>query len=532
MGVTSSSLFRAVTCSRRLPPPPAERPRSARSYARRRRRPRAPSSPSTRARTRCLPGRTRARPPDVRRADALRRIRARLVQSVPGRRSRARYMERYFARRCGDDVALYVGGFGEGPPTFIEPRLNGDFHADALAPRVPGTPLAHRLVSLDHLPAGATGPDLRDVALGRHDPTRSETSGRRNAGGLVPGFGDGLTDLGGGGFGDSDGDSDDAFLDGASSASFGDGFDPASFTRRSEPPPPKTLARRRLDFDGAVARYPEGRGVGRWRAYCAEEEEKTRTSPPARRRARRARRWRHYAATLGPGFEDRYEPPPLPRWLRDVRAEDFEAVKRHAPWRAAKEAAVSSSDASDSDGGSGDENASVSSTRRASPDSETRAVARRNREKRRGVLGMDDRSRSAVVSWRASADLRRRVVDRRLARAGPRRRQRGARVRHRRGWRRRAVPGRRRSATPGQPRALPRRRAPRARDGPEYRARERGLEPDRGARAPSRRGASATAPSASCTRCATRSAPRRGGASSGGASRQKTSVAPPPSPRA
>ena len=30
---------------------------------------------------------------------------------------------------------------------------------------------------------------------------------------------------------------------------------------------------------------------------------------------------------------------------------------------------------------------------------------------------MDDRSRSAVVSWRASADLRRRVVDRRLARA-------------------------------------------------------------------------------------------------------------------
>ena len=32
MGVTSSSLFRAVTCSRRLPPPPAE-PRSARSYA-------------------------------------------------------------------------------------------------------------------------------------------------------------------------------------------------------------------------------------------------------------------------------------------------------------------------------------------------------------------------------------------------------------------------------------------------------------------------------------------------------------------
>ena len=219
---------------------------------------------------------------DARRADALRRIRARLVQSVPGRRSRARYMERYFARRCGDDVALYVGGFGEGPPTFIEPRLNGDFHADALAPHVPGTPLAHRLVSLDHLPAGATGPDLRDVALGRHDPTRSETSGRRNAGGLVPGFGDGLTDLGGGGFGDSDGDSDDAFLDGASSASFGDGFDPASFTRRSEPPP-----RRRWRAGGwtSTARW---RGTPRAEASAGgaptapRRRRKSRTSPPSR----------------------------------------------------------------------------------------------------------------------------------------------------------------------------------------------------------------------------------------------------------
>ena len=416
MGVTSSSLFRAVTCSRRLPPPPAERPRSARSYA-------SAEEEATSTiiaeyeSTHPVPPRPdpRALHRDARRADALRRIRARLVQSVPGRRSRARYMERYFARRCGDDVALYVGGFGEGPPTFIEPRLNGDFHADALAPHAPGTPLAHRLVSLDHLPAGATGPDLRDIALGRHDPTRSETSGRRNAGGLVPGFGDGLTDLGGGGFEDSDGDSDDAASFASSASS---GFDPASFARRSEPPPPKTLARRRLDFDGSVARYPEGRGVGRWRAYCAEEEEKIADLAAfalAERDAKTAMMRRHYAATLGPGFEDRYDPPPLPRWLRDVRVGDFEAVKRHAPWRAAK--LERWNDASDSDGGSGDENASVSSTRRASPASETRAVARRNREKRRGVLGMDDRSRSAVVSWRASADLRRRVVDRHLARA-------------------------------------------------------------------------------------------------------------------
>ena len=107
MGVTSSSLFRAVTCSRRLPPPPAERPRSARSYA-------SAEEEATSTiiaeyeSTHPVPPRPdpRALRRDARRADALRRIRARLVQSVPGRRNRARYMERYFARRCGDDVAL------------------------------------------------------------------------------------------------------------------------------------------------------------------------------------------------------------------------------------------------------------------------------------------------------------------------------------------------------------------------------------------------------------------------------------------
>lgn len=285
MGVTSSSLFRAVTCSRRLPPPPAERPRSARSYA-------SAEEEATSTiiaeyeSTHPVPPRPdpRALRRDARRADALRRIRARLVQSVPGRRNRARYMERYFARRCGDDVALYVGGFGEGPPTFIEPRLNGDFHADALAPHAPGTPLAHRLVSLDHLPAGATGPDLRDIALGRHDPRRSETSGRRNAGGLVPGFGDGLTDLGGGGFGDSDGDSDDGDSDDAASfaSSASSGFDPASFARRSEPPP-----RRRWRAGGwtSTARW---RGTPRAGASAGgaptapRRRRKSRTSPLSR----------------------------------------------------------------------------------------------------------------------------------------------------------------------------------------------------------------------------------------------------------
>ena len=301
---------------------------------------------------------------------------------------------------------------------------------------------------------------------------------------------------------------------------------------------PPSAARRRLDFDGAVARYPEGRGVGRWRAYCREEEEKVADLAAfalAERDAKTAMMRRHYAATLGPGFEDRYEPPPLPRWLRDVRAEDFEAVKRHAPWRAAKEAAVSSSDASDSDGGSGDENASVSSTRRASPDSETRAVARRNREKRRGVLGMDDRSRSAVVSWRASADLRRRVVDRRLARAEAADKRWG----EGRGFDIAEAGdgvlflGEGAARHPDNPvRFLDAGRHALATD-PEYRrARERGgLEPDRAVARALKERRERNAPSAGCTRCATRA--RQGAeARRAGASRQKTSVAPPPSPRA
>ena len=405
MGVTSSSLFRAMTCSK-PPPPPKDRPKSARSYA-------SAEDEATSTiiaeyeRTHPVPPRPdpRALRRDARRADALRRIRKRLVQSVPNKRSRARYMERYFAHRCGDDVALYTGGFNEGPPTFIEPRLNENFH-DLHARCAPGTPLASRLVSLDHLPAGATGPDLRDVALGRHCATPARK-------GLVPGFGDGLSDLGGprdGGGEDSDSETDSFFDAGDVD---GDGFDPASSARRSEPPPPKTLARKRLDFDGTVAQYPESRGVGRWRAYCREEEEKIADLAAfalAEREAKIAMMRRHYASTLGPGFEDRYEPPPLPRWLRDVQREDFEAVKRHAPWRRAKHALKElSSDDSDSDS-ENEKNASES-------DSESRRVSRRNREKRVGVLGMDDRSRSEILSWRASTELRQRVVDRRIARA-------------------------------------------------------------------------------------------------------------------
>ena len=177
MGVTSSSLFRAVTCSRRLPSFPRSAPERAlvrlgggggharctiiAEYVAHP----VPPRPDPRALRR-----------DARRADALRRI-ARAARAVRARPAeRARYMERYFARRCEDDVALYVGGFGEGPPTFIEPRLDGDFHADSAGASRARDPLAHRLVSLDHSPAGATGPDLRDVAFGRHDPTRSETS--------------------------------------------------------------------------------------------------------------------------------------------------------------------------------------------------------------------------------------------------------------------------------------------------------------------------------------------------------------------
>ena len=408
MGVTSSSLFRAMTCSK-PPPPPKDRPKSARSYA-------SAEDEATSTiiaeyeRTHPVPPRPdpRALRRDARRADALRRIRKRLVQSVPNKRSRARYMERYFAHRCGDDVALYTGGFNEGPPTFIEPRLNENFH-DSHARYAPGTPLASRLVSLDHLPAGATGPDLRDVALGRHCATQTKK-------GLVPGFGDGLSDLGGGGVagGGEDSDSETDFFFDAGDVD-GDGFDPASSARRSEPPPPKTLARKRLDFDGTVAQYPESRGVGRWRAYCREEEEKIADLAAfalAEREAKIAMMRRHYASTLGPGFEDRYEPPPLPRWLRDVQREDFEAVRRHAPWRRAKHALELSSDDSESDGSENEND-----EKNASEDSESRRVSRRNKKKRVGVLGMDDRTRSEIVSWRASTELRQRVVDRRIARA-------------------------------------------------------------------------------------------------------------------
>ena len=259
---------------------------------------------------------------------------------------------------------------------------------------------------------------------------------------------------------------------------------------------------------------------------------KSRTSPPSRSpsAAKTAMMRRHYAATLGPGFEDRYEPPPLPRWLRDVRAEDFEAVKRHAPWRAAKEAAVSSSsDASDSGRrvrGRERERLVHAASVPGLRDARRRAA---HREKRRGVLGMDDRSRSAVVSWRASADLRHRVVDRRLARAEAADKRWASRAgRHRAGTR---------PTVPGEGAARPRRtpcaspppatRSRGLRASPRARAGGAGARP--GGRARPRRGEARAQPrvrSSSCTRCATRSAPRRGGASSGArASRQKTSVA-------
>ena len=413
MGVTPSSLFRAMTCSK--PPPPAkDRPRSVRSHA----------SAEEEAvstiiaeyeSTHPVPPRPdpRALRRDARRADALRRIRTRLVQSVPDKKNRARYMERYFAHRCEDDVALYAGGFGEGPPTFIEPRLNHDFHVAARAPGAPGTPLAPRLVSLDHLPSGAMGPDLRDVALGRDYAVRAHRDGRK-----VPRFGDGVSGspdvFDESRVDESDGEAIDACFD-SDELGGGDGVDPAAFARRSEPPPPKTLARKRLDVDGEVAQHPESRGVGRWRAYCREEEEKVADLAAfafAERDAKVAMMRRHYAATLGAGFEDRYEPPRLPRWLEDARRGDFEAVKRHAPWRrAARDPGdeTSSSEASlgRSDGDAGEDPASP----------EARAVARRDRAKRRAILGMDDRSRWDALAWRASGELRIRVADRRVARA-------------------------------------------------------------------------------------------------------------------
>ena len=243
---------------------------------------------------------------------------------------------------------------------------------------------------------------------------------------------------------------------------------------------------------------------------------------------------RHYAATLGPGFEDRYEPPPLPRWLRRARGglrggqEARAGARRRSP--------VSSSDASDSDGGSGDENASVSSTRRASPDSERarraaqpRETPWRPRDGRPVALG-----RGVVARERGPS---RRVVDRRLARAEPRT-SAGARgagsTSPRR--RRRAVPIEGAARRAGQPRALPRRRAPRGsrRTRSTPRARAGAGAHHRGGRArPQGEARAQRAPVRELHAVRGRGgAPRRGIATSGGASRQKTSVAPPPSPRA
>ena len=280
--------------------------------------------------------------PALRRARARMRSahRARLVVSVPGRRSRARYGALLRAQ-AGDDVALYVGGFGEGLPTFIEPRLNAT-SADALAPTA-GTPRAPT-ASLDHLPAGATGPDLRDVAP-RHDPTRSETSGRKRRG-LVR-IGDGLTRprRRARGLGRR---FRDAFLDGASSASSATASTPRpSRGARSSP-------RRRQRAGGRTSTARRGpRGPRPVARLLRREEEKIGTSPPPRRRARRRRRGaRHYAATLGPGFEDRMSHR-RPAAATDCARGGLRGGQEARALARGEEAAVSSSDASDSDGGSG-----------------------------------------------------------------------------------------------------------------------------------------------------------------------------------
>ena len=315
---------------------------------------------------------------EVRRQDAIRRIRNALVESIPNKTQRARYMERYFAQRNGDESIMWEGGFGEGgvPRVKRDTRVNPQFHKNV--PTSPGTNVNSRIVSLDHLPPGVLDSfDFRDVAMGRS----VELSERK---GLVPGFGDGLQD-----WIDVETDSDDEFTE-----RFNDD-DRSTSISRSEPPPPKTLARRRLDFDGKASQYPAGRGRTRWREYCKEEDSKIVDLAAfflSEREEKITMMRAYYRHSLGPGFEDEYEPPPLPKWL--LSPGDTEYTKKHAPWRRGGDYAYDL-----------DEN-----------DENLDSTFLKNREKRKVLRRMDDGLQQRTVNWRASVDLREFVVNRELDR--------------------------------------------------------------------------------------------------------------------
>ena len=237
--------------------------------------------------------------------DHFRRLRQKLLASVEDDVARARYLERYAAR-----VARANARKNHASPA--RARFDPAGASRANAGFVPGA----RTASLDALPPGAV-PDAREVALGRFDPSDEHTCSRRES--TFP----------------SD-DDDDAFFH--------------HHRRRSSPrpPPPSVsdavgtavparLAFQRLEPSGACAEYDASEGVSRWREYVDAEEAKIRdfvAADVAKRRAKDSMMRRHYRRTYGM-FGRAYEPPPLPRWMRDA-----EGLHENAPWRKGRRAAA------------------------------------------------------------------------------------------------------------------------------------------------------------------------------------------------
>jgi hypothetical protein len=242
--------------------------------------------------------------------DHFRRLRQKLLASVEDDVARARYLERYAAR-----VARANARKNHASPA--RARFDPAGASRANAGFVPGA----RTASLDALPPGAV-PDAREVALGRFDPSDDRCSRRES-------------------HRPSD-DDDDAFFHRRRRRSWGGHFD------SPRPPPPSVsdavgtavparLAFQRLEPSGACAEYDTSEGVSRWREYVDEEEGKIRdfvAADVAKRRAKDSMMRRHYRRTYGM-FGRAYEPPPLPRWMRDA-----EGLHENAPWRRGRRAAA------------------------------------------------------------------------------------------------------------------------------------------------------------------------------------------------
>ena len=170
--------------------------------------------------------------------DAFRRLRKRLVDTIPDTLARARYMERYRARHPFRPSARVA-----------DPKIS---FAPVGATRVPGTNATHRFAPLELVAPGAV-PDQREIALGRGPRSRD--------GDAFPGTGTRSSGRG--------------RVRGRVSA--------ALRRRVSRPPPasrppssdvPRALSRRRLDASGAPTAYDDQSGKTRWRAYVREEERK------------------------------------------------------------------------------------------------------------------------------------------------------------------------------------------------------------------------------------------------------------------